>query len=240
MASGAREMIARLLVPARVVVQPAEGAAYRDGGRIELLRGVPFDERFVQPSARREQEAVPLMRRRVLRVELDRATELPPRFLPAPVVHEQHPRQRRVRLRQRLVERQRLARVALRQRESFRDRHAAVVELQRVGVGEPGVRQRVLRIFGDGALEVLDGLQHALLRALVPARSVRGGTVRMPSRSACTVAPAACRDRRTTSRAASPRWCARSRPGSRTRRAACGRSAATTAAAHRRPRRAAP
>ena len=59
-------------------------------------------------------------------------------------------------LRQALVERERPPGLGPGALEPLLHRRAAVVELQRVGVGQAGVGQRVVRVLRDGRLEVPD------------------------------------------------------------------------------------
>src|SRR2546430_17192258 len=54
---------------------------------------------------------------------------------------------------------------------SLGDGHAAVVDLEGVGIGEARVGERVPRILVDGLLEIGDGLEHTLLAPLVPAEA---------------------------------------------------------------------
>ena len=65
---------------------------------------------------------------------------------PVPVVDEGDPRERGVGLAQRVVQLDRLPRHLLRPLHPLADRRPAVVDLQRVGVRQPGVGQRVARV----------------------------------------------------------------------------------------------
>ena len=67
-----------------------------------------------------------------------------------------------------IVELERLARIGLGAGEAFRDGDAAVVELQRIRVGETGVGRCVAAIGLDGLLEQPDRLGDAFLGAFVP------------------------------------------------------------------------
>jgi hypothetical protein len=75
---------------------------------------------------------------------------------------------REVRFGQGVVECQGAQRHLLRVSHSLRDRRGAVVELQRVRIGEPGIGERVARILGDGTVEVVDRGRHVGLSAFVP------------------------------------------------------------------------
>ena len=72
---------------------------------------------------------------------------------PVPVVDERHPRERRVRLGQALIELERVASLRLGPLDSLPHRRAPVVHMQGVRIGEPGVGQGVGRVLGDGRLE---------------------------------------------------------------------------------------
>ena len=105
-----------------------------------------FDQGFVEMSLRRQHERVPLVRRRVARIELDGPAEFSCRFFPAPVVDEETPGQRRMRLRQRLIQRDGFARVKLRLLVSLVNGYVAIVDVERVRIGEACVCQRVRRV----------------------------------------------------------------------------------------------
>ena len=109
-----------------------------------------------------------MVRRGVLRVELDRTAELASRVLPSPVEDEVAPRERRVRFSHRLVERERLARVLFREREAAGHRDVAIVDLERIRIRESGVRLRIRWILGYRLLEVADGLRDACFRNDLP------------------------------------------------------------------------
>ena len=127
-----------------------------------------LEQRLVESPLRGEHKGVPLVRRRVARIELDGTPESLLRTTPVPVVNEETPRQRRVRFRQRIVERDRLSRVELGVLEALVHRHVPIIDVQRVGVGKPGVSQRVVRIERDRFLEVLDAFGDSFRSALVP------------------------------------------------------------------------
>ncbi len=80
-----------------------------------------------------------------------------------------------------VVQRERVTGLLLRASHSLVDRRGAVVELQRVGIGQPGIGQGVFRILGDGLLEELDRLGDALGGALVPAEPSLAGRGCRPS-----------------------------------------------------------
>src|SRR5512145_3157742 len=101
-------MIDRLVVTTGVEIEPAKGPADGDGCGIELLRDVTFEQRLVDSALRRQREGVPLVRCRVFRIELERSTKFVRRTVPIPVVNKQAPRQRGVRFRKCLIERERL------------------------------------------------------------------------------------------------------------------------------------
>ena len=111
------------------------------------------------------------MRRGKTGVQLERAAVFAHRPRPVPIVHVQHPGQRRVRLGYGVVQRERLEGVLAREPIPFGHGDAAVIHLKRVGVREPRVRERVFGVVVDCLFEVRDRLEHALLRALVPAVS---------------------------------------------------------------------
>src|SRR2546422_10782763 len=90
---GAREVITRLVGAPRVEIEPAHTPPDRDRARIELERGVAFDQGLVEPRVRGQPERVPLVGRRVARAQLDGPPELAPRGLPVPVVQQPAPRQ---------------------------------------------------------------------------------------------------------------------------------------------------
>ena len=159
---GAIHVIPRLLVLSRVDVGVAETAAHRHRSGIVLLRGVRLEQRLLEPSLRRQHERVPLVRGRIAGIELDGATELPGGTVPVPVVNEETPRERRVRLCERVVQLDGFTRVELRLLEALVHRHVPVVDVERVRVSEPGVRQRIGGVGGDRLLEVLDPLGHVL------------------------------------------------------------------------------
>src|SRR5438093_1531021 len=108
------------------------------------------------------------MRARIARIECDRAAKFTLRLLPLPVVNEQGPREGRVGSRYRLVECQRLPRVFLGALVRLLDRYRSVIDVERVRIGEPGVRGGVTRILRNRLLEVTDRLGDAFLSPLVP------------------------------------------------------------------------
>ena len=61
-----------------------------------------------------------------------------------------------MRLGQRLVQRERALRLGAGAFEPLAHGRAAVVELQRVRIGQAGIGQRVARVLGDGRLEEAD------------------------------------------------------------------------------------
>src|SRR2546427_1567764 len=67
-----------------------------------------------------------------------------------------------------LVELQRLVRVLLGAPVRLVNRYRAVIDVERVGIGQPRVGGRVTGILRDGLLEVADRLRDALLGPLVP------------------------------------------------------------------------
>ncbi len=165
---GAGEVVARLVVAARVVVDPADGAPDGDRGGIELERGVALDQRLVESPVRRQPEGVPLVRRGVGGIQLDGPLKFSPGGFPVPIVDEQAPGERGVGLGEGVVELESLPRVGFRPRKPFGDRDAAIVQLKRVRIGEPGVGRRVAAVLLDGLLEISDRLSDSLLGALVP------------------------------------------------------------------------
>ena len=108
------------------------------------------------------------MRAGVARIELDRTAELSLRPFPIPIVHEQRPGERRVRRRDRFIELERFARVHLGARVGFVNGNAAIIDVERVGVGQAGVGGRIVRILGDCLLEEAHGFGHTFLCSLVP------------------------------------------------------------------------
>ena len=108
------------------------------------------------------------MRAGVARIELDRTAERALRPFPIPIVHEQRPGERRVRRRDRFIERERFARVRLGARVGFVNGNAAVIYVERVGVGQAGVGGRIVRILRDCLLEEAHGFRHTFLCSLVP------------------------------------------------------------------------
>ena len=136
--------------------------------RIERQRLAPLALRLVEAAHGGEELGVPLMRGGVVGIQFDRASVFALRGVPIPLVRVDRIRQRRVRLGQLIVDRQRLLRRRPRAREGlFRRQPGPDIE-QVVDVGQAGVRQRVLRIDLDGLVEVLDGLVQPLGVALVP------------------------------------------------------------------------
>src|SRR5262245_53069522 len=119
-------------------------------------------------SERREQKRVPLMSGGVPRVELDGSAKLVVRVRPVPVMNESAPGQRRVRLGEIVVQRDRFQCIRLCALESFMNRNASIIDVQRMTVGESRVRQRVRGVFGNGLLEVSNPGAHTVLCAPVP------------------------------------------------------------------------
>src|SRR5947208_7144212 len=73
-----------------------------------------------------------------------------------------------MRLRDRLIDGEGTFGVLARAGETFVHRDAAIVDVERVRVGEAGVRERVPRIGGDRLFEEIDRLGDTFVRALVP------------------------------------------------------------------------
>ena len=85
---------------------------------------------------------------------------------PVPVLRRLHVRQRRVRLSGVVVQHHGRRRARCRLRPDVRRPHDAVVIAQAVGIGQPAVRQRVLRVLDQGLAEEFERLQQAFLAAL--------------------------------------------------------------------------
>ncbi len=126
-----------------------------------------FYERLLVSPKGRELECVPLMRRRKVRIELHRALELAAGGIPFPRVDEEAPREGGVRLGESIVEAKRFAGIVGGTLEALARAHAPVIDVERVGIREPGVRECVLRVLGDGALEPGDRLACCCIAALV-------------------------------------------------------------------------
>ena len=110
---------------------------------------------------------VPVVRRRIARVQLDRALELALGAAEVPVLRRADVRQRGVRFGGMPVEHHRRRGARRRLGPDIGGAEHAVVREQPVGVGEAAVRQRELRVFDDRLLEELDGLVQAFFGALV-------------------------------------------------------------------------
>src|SRR5688572_16110225 len=136
-------MILGLVESPRIEVDIAESAAQRHRARVELESGVCLDKRLFQPFLRSEKKCIPLMRRRIPRVELDRATELGAGSLPVPIVDEEAPRQRRVSLGQSVIELECRSGVLLRFRKALVYLDVPVVHVERIRIGETSVCERV-------------------------------------------------------------------------------------------------
>ena len=104
------------------------------------------------------------MRQGRIRIELDAALELGFGCRPVPVEPQLDVPERDVRFAQRGIELHGLERGGLR----FRDRFDPERTEEQIRVGEPGVGNGILRIFGNRLLQILDRLLVAVDRALVP------------------------------------------------------------------------
>ena len=166
---GVIALLERRFVVAAVGVDDGEVARDDRGNRIERLREPHLFERLVEAADRHEaRHRVPVMRRRVARVELRSATlELALGALPVPVLRRLDVRERRVRLGGVAVEHHRRRGARRRLRPCMRRLAHAVVRQQAVRVGEPAVRQRELRILDDRLLEEVERLVQPFVGALV-------------------------------------------------------------------------
>ena len=70
----------------------------------------------------------------------------------------------------RLIELERFTRVRLRARVRLGNGNTAVIDVERVGIGQTGVGRRVVRFLGDRLLEESNGFGHAFLRSFVPGK----------------------------------------------------------------------
>jgi hypothetical protein len=123
--------------------------------RINLQRPPYLGQRFLVSAETHEQLAVPVMRGRVIRIQFDGALVLAFRPGEIVVVVDDDVTVRGVRFRQVVVERQGFPRGFSRLRHNFM-RRASRIRQQRVGVGQPGIGQRVSGVERDGLLEVFD------------------------------------------------------------------------------------
>ena len=87
----ARDLLARAVVAPRVEIHVTETPPRRDRRRVELLRGVRLDQRLLHVPAGREQRRVPLVRRRIARVEGDGAPEFTRGVGVLPLIDKEHP-----------------------------------------------------------------------------------------------------------------------------------------------------
>ena len=165
---GVIALLERRFVVAAVGVDDGEVARDDRRHRIERLREPHLFERLVEAAHRHEaRHRVPVVRRRVGRVELDGQLELALGALPVPVLRRLDVRERRVRLRGVAVEHHRRRGARRRLRPDMRRLAHAVVRQQAVRVGEAAVRQRELRVLDDRLLEEVERLVQAFVGALI-------------------------------------------------------------------------
>ena len=147
-----------------------DGAVVADDGRerIELGGALRLRDCLFVPAQTGQVKAVPVMRCRVFRVELDRAPVFPLRAREVPGKNFQGIGQHRVRLRQRVVDLESLQSGGLCFRKSLFGGKPGIQEQNRVAVRQARVGQRVRRVLLDRLLEVSNPFLEFLAGPLVP------------------------------------------------------------------------
>jgi hypothetical protein len=101
-------LLDRLVVLAGVVIVESEVRVDQERERIALARQLNLSKRFLGPAGSQQIDAVPVVRRRVVRIEFDRATKLRFGSRPVPLEIQLDVAQRGVRLSKRPVQLKRL------------------------------------------------------------------------------------------------------------------------------------
>src|ERR1041385_5654960 len=160
--------IHRLAVPPCVVQGYSAGNADRKGERIGILCPSYLCDALVCPSYRCKVDAVPVMSRRIVRIELDGPLEFSLGASPVPLVGGLDISQCSVRFRQRVVERESSAGRLHCFGGGLPGGKYTVEAVQRVAIGQPGPSQRVGRVFADRLLEIFGGPFQGTSGPLVP------------------------------------------------------------------------
>ena len=122
-------------------------------------------------------------------IEADRELEFALGALPVPVLRGLHVSERGVRLGRIGIEHDRRRRACGGLRPDLGRREHAIVRQEAVAVGQAAVRQRIVAVLDDGALEELHGLAKPLLGALV--HVIAPLQIQVPSRQIVGRPPAA-------------------------------------------------
>src|SRR6266571_5742031 len=112
--------------------------------------------------------AVPEMGRRIIWVQFDGPLEFTLRASPVPVISSFDICQRRVSLGERVIDLQRFLSQLPGFGKTVTGRGPIVVVDQSVGISEPGIRQRIVRVLFESVVEVTDGLLYICFGPLVP------------------------------------------------------------------------
>ena len=130
--------------------------------RIEIERSSDLLDRLIVPRLRRQVRRVVQPGRRQRGIEIERAQQRPFSSRPVPIPHEMHVSQRRVRVRERLVQTERGLGGLLCLRHGF-PRVEIETRQPRVGFSQASVGPRVGRILGHRGVEILDRRSQAVL-----------------------------------------------------------------------------
>src|SRR5579863_6220511 len=151
-----------------VVERRTQPDVYRDPERIKFSGPADLSNRFVQPSYAHQIMRVPVVRRRVVRAQLERAFEFSLGPGPVPIVKGLNRCQRNVSFREPFVELNSFDRSGPGLWESVVYRKMTVGSKHDIRVGNPGVSRSVTGIQRDRLLEVFKSLLLAFLRSLAP------------------------------------------------------------------------
>src|SRR5215213_533646 len=160
-----------LVKTARVIRAPDHRKTRDDGERIEIATGVCFAERLAEPSLHRELQRIPDARRRVVRIELDRAYEMMLRTAPGEVAAKDRLSERNVTFREIWIDLNRgRGRFVSRCRTLGKRHHTEHAEPV-VIVGDAGMRERVFRIERDCLLITDDRARKTFFSKRVPVKT---------------------------------------------------------------------
>src|SRR5262249_26996207 len=166
---GLAQLTDRLIITSGVSEHRSDVRIDNDRQWIELERALHLGDRFVEFS-KRDQSAfgVPLMGRRVIWIQLDRALKFPPRFRKRKIIGEQRHAEGSVCFAQSRVELQRFHRRSFGWRKGIVGTSLAVSAEQDIGVCQTCICQRVVRVLFNCLVEEFDSLFKIRGSASVP------------------------------------------------------------------------
>src|SRR5450759_5188482 len=132
------------------------------------MRFSDFSEAIVQQANCREVVRVPMMSGGVMRLEIDGSPEFPVAARPVPIDEGLYPAERCVSLGQGIVDVKSHASRLSSLWEGLRRRHASVGAKNQVGIGNPGVRVRIIWVLSHGLKKIFESRLLALFCPLAP------------------------------------------------------------------------